>query len=142
MPASVRKVSEIKKICPLDNQEFSIDKISFAEDLFSSLKKDYKSNLLKNKSSVSELDAKVIQLKLDDRNENFKTSSTIIDKEGVILFLKEDSLLRRIYEIGKAIGFVKDSQFGARFIVNGRSLDPKKNYQKLKMVARGFHEFI
>ena len=128
---------KIMKVCPLDNKEFSIDKVSFGEDLFLSLKKDYGSNLLKNRSAVSELDAKVIQLKLDDRDENFMALSTIIDEEGVMLFLKEDSPLRRIHEIGKAIGCVNDSQHRVRFKVNGRYHDSEKKTSEIKNGCQG-----
>lgn len=121
-----------RKLCPIDNKKFEMDKISFDDDAFSSSKRDYKTNLSKKKSYIAELDAKVIQLKLDDRNENLATVSTHLNEVGVLLFLKEDSTVKRIYEIGKTIGFIKESQCSTQFIVNGRNIDYEKQISEIK----------
>lgn len=117
---------QTRQVCPLDNKKVDANEIVFDEELYAHLKESHRSHVLDVRSRIAALDAKVIHLGLDDRDENLAAISTISNKAEVILLLKEGAPVRRIYEIAKTVGiFSGHPTYKEYYVINGRSVMPE-----------------
>lgn len=108
------------RCCPSDHKRFALKEVVFDEGKYSKTKGNYPAFVSEVQTRIAELDAKVIQLGLDDRTERLASVSTISNKAQVILFLNVGTSARKIFEIAKALGICSgDPKFKANCIFDG-----------------------
>lgn len=104
-------IAQIQSKCLLDGRSFKEEEMVFDQKRFETTVKEYQASVAEYRSSTAKMDARVVELHLDDRGSELSHYSTLFDKEGVILFLEKDTLARRMAAIAREIGFKFNEHF-------------------------------
>ena len=140
---AITRWHETRKCCPYDLNPFEISEIVPDVRALSLTQHYFPETLEDIRSKNSSLDAKVLELGLDDREDHLTNISTIATRMGVHLFLDRNTTFERIGDIANILGIWNPSEKSpqyrkiTRYIIGGKSYNGDRSISKIKSYNGG-----